>query len=99
MASGSAARRYAEVLLELALEERAVPAYRQSLEKLAAGFDRDVVRLLRDARVPLERRRAALEAGSNDEPMPIRAVLHLLLERDRIAILPDISRVCNSSSW
>lgn len=92
MASGSAARRYAEALLELAVEEHAVPAYRQSLEKLAAGFDHDVVRSLRDARVPLERRRAALEAGSKDEPMPIRAVLDMLLERDRIAILPDIAR-------
>jgi F-type H+-transporting ATPase subunit delta len=90
--SGSRARRYAEALLEIATEERAVPAYRQSLERLARSLDETVIRSLRDARMPLARRRAALEAGAKDEPTPIRAVLHLLLERDRIAILPEIAR-------
>lgn len=89
---GSHARRYAEALLELATEEHAVPAYRASLEKLAASLGPDVVRVLRDARVPFERRRAALAAGSKDEPRPIRAVLEMLLERDRIALFPEIVR-------
>ncbi len=89
---GSAPRRYAEALLDLATEERAVAAYRESLERLATAFGPDVVHVLRDPRVPLERRRAALEAATTDEPQAIRAVLNLLLERDRVGIVPAIAR-------
>lgn len=89
---GSGARRYAEAVLDFATEERAVPAYRQSLERLAAALTADTVHVLRDPRVPLERRRAALEAATKDEPAAVRAVLHLLLERDRIGLVPAIAR-------
>jgi F-type H+-transporting ATPase subunit delta len=90
--AGSGARRYAEALLEIATAERAVPAYRRSLEDLAAAFDAETVRVLRDARVPLERRRQALRAATKDQPKAIRAVLEMLLERDRVAIVGDIAR-------
>ena len=89
--SGSGARRYAEALLGQAVAENAVPAYRQSLERLAAGLGPDTVRLLRDPRVPLAARRESLGAGTKDEPAAVRAILDLLLQRDRIAILPDIA--------
>ena len=89
---GSGARRYAEALLDIAGEERAVPQYRRSLDELASVFRPDVVRALRDPRVPLERRRAALDAATKDEPRAIRAVLDILVERDRIALVPDIAR-------
>ncbi len=88
---GSGPRRYADALLDIATEERAVPAYRRSLERLAAAFGPDVVHVLRDPRVPFERRRAALEAAAKDEPAGVRAVLALLLERDRIAIVPAVA--------
>lgn len=90
--AGSGPRRYAEALLEIATEERAIPAYRASLERLAAALGIDTIRVLRDARVPLERRRTALRAGIKDEPKAVRAVLELLLQRDRIAIVPDVAR-------
>ena len=90
--SGSGARRYAEALLDLATGERAVPQYRRSLEQLASVFRADVVRSLRDPRTPLERRRRALDAATKEEPRAIRAVLDILLERDRIALVPDIAR-------
>ena len=90
--SGSGARRYAEALLDLASGERAVPQYRRSLEQLASVFRADVVRSLRDPRTPLERRRRALDAATKEEPRAIRAVLNILLERDRIALVPDIAR-------
>ncbi len=89
---GSAPRRYAEALFEVATGENAVAAYRASLERLAGALGGDVVRWLRDRRVPLQRRRDALEKTSAGEPAAIRAVLVLLLERDRVGILPDISR-------
>jgi F-type H+-transporting ATPase subunit delta len=88
--SGSRPRRYAEALLEIATAERAIPAYRLSLERLGAALTLDVLRALRDPRVPLERRLAALAAAVKDEPKAIRAVLELLLQRDRIALLPGI---------
>jgi F-type H+-transporting ATPase subunit delta len=92
VAAGSAARRYAEALLDVASEERAVPGYRRELDKLAAAFGPDAIRGLRDARVPLEQRRRALEAATKDAPRAIRAVLMLMLERDRLALVPDVAR-------
>jgi len=50
---GSGARRYAEALLDIATEERAVPQYRRSLDELVSVFRPDVLRALRDPRVPL----------------------------------------------
>lgn len=89
--SGSAARRYAEALLEIATAEDAVAAYRASLERLAAAIGPDAIRSLRDRRVALDQRRGALEAAAKDEPKAVRAVLVMLLERDRIAILPQVA--------
>src|SRR5260221_396548 len=65
---GSAPRRYAEALLEIATEERAVPAFRRSLEQLATTFTPDVIRAVRDPRVPVEQRRRAVAAAVKDGP-------------------------------
>jgi F-type H+-transporting ATPase subunit delta len=89
--SGSAARRYAEALLQVATAENAVPAYRRSLERLASGLGPEVVRQLRDPRVPMAARSEALHGASKDEPMAVRAILDLLLHRDRIALVPQIA--------
>lgn len=88
---GSGSRRYAEALLQRAVAEKAVPAYRKSLDRLTSGLGQDVIRVLRDPRVPLARRREALDAAAKDEPTVIRAILDLLLQRDRIALLPQIA--------
>ena len=90
--SGSAARRYAEALLDFATAENAVDGYRASLDGLGVAFTPDVVRDMADQRVPYERRRAALEAAVTHEPRAIRAVLEILLQRDRIELVPDIAR-------
>ena len=89
---GSAPRRYAEALLDIAATENAIPAYRRSLETLAGALRPDVLRAVRDPRVPLEQRRSVIATAAKGEPKAVRAVLDLLLQRDRIAILPDISR-------
>ena len=49
MAAGSAARRYAEALLDVASEEHAVPGYRRELDKLAAAFGPEAIRGPTDA--------------------------------------------------
>jgi F-type H+-transporting ATPase subunit delta len=90
--SGSAARRYAEAILDLATAEKAVDAYRVSLDSLAAGISPQSMRALRDPSVPVKQRLAAIEAVTTGQPRAIRSLLLLLEQRDRIALLPDIAR-------
>ncbi len=89
--SGSAARRYAEALLALSPNERAVAELRTSLEKLAPVFDRVTVAGLRDPSVPMKERIDALSSALVGEPAAIRSVMVLLLETDRIALVPQIA--------
>ena len=90
--SGSAARRYAEAIFDLAAAETAVDGYRQSLDALASAITPQIIRVLRDPSVPMKRRLAALDAATKGQPRAIRSVLLLLEHRDRIALLPDIAR-------
>ena len=89
--SGSAARRYAEALLALSPNERAVAELRTSLEKLAPVFDRATVAGLRDPSVPMKQRIEALNSALGGEPATIRSLMVLLLETDRIALVPQIA--------
>lgn len=89
--SGSAARRYAEALLSLAPDDRTVVAFRTSLEKLAPVFDRATIANLRDPSVPVKQRVEALTAAVAGEPEAVGSLLVLLLERDRIALVPQIA--------
>jgi len=89
--SGSAARRYAEALIALSPNERAVAELRASLEKLAPVFDRVTVAGLRDPSVPMKERIAALSAALAGEPATVRSLMVLLLETDRIALVPQIA--------
>jgi F-type H+-transporting ATPase subunit delta len=89
--SGSAARRYAEALLALSPNERAVAELRTSLEKLAPVFDRVTVAGLRDPSVPMKERIEALSSALVGEPAIVRSLMVLLLETDRIALVPQIA--------
>ena len=90
--TGSAARRYAEAIFDLADADKAVEAYRTSLDSLAAGITPALIRALRDPSVPLQRRLDAVDAATAGQPKAIRSVLLLLEQRDRIALLPAIAR-------
>ena len=89
--SGSSARRYAEALYQIALRENAVPAFGTSLDGLRRAFTPEVLRSLRNPGVPLRARRAALDAATAAEPKAIRSLLGLLLERERIALFPQVA--------
>ena len=89
--SGSAARRYAEALLALSPDERTVGQLRTLLEKLAPVFDRATIAGLRDPSVPMKQRIEALDAALAGEPAAIRSLMTLLLETDRIALVPRIA--------
>ena len=90
--SGSAPRRYAEAVLDLASAENAIAEYRASLDSLAAGLSPESIRALRDPSVPVKQRLAAVEAATKGHPKAIGSLLLLLEQRDRIALLPDIAR-------
>ena len=90
--SGSAARRYAEALYDLAADEGGVDAFRASFDALAAGLGPAALRSLRDPSVPMKQRVAAVEAAAKGHPRAIGSLLVLLTQRDRIGILPDIAR-------
>ena len=90
--SGSAGRRYAEALIDLAADTAAVERYRTSLERLAQAIGPASIARLRDPRVSLAHRRDALTQATKDEPAEVRSLLVLLLERQRIELLPAIAR-------
>lgn len=90
--SGSAARRYAEAMYDLAAEERAVLAYRSSLDNLAQAFAGGPLRALRDPGVPMQKRVDAAMAAAAGEPKPVAGLLQLLVRKDRVGLLPAISR-------
>lgn len=90
--SGSAARRYAEAVHDLALRENAVDAYRASLDSLAAAFAPQTLRALRDPSVPMQQRLAAIEAAAAEHPRSVRSLLVILARRDRLPLLGAIAR-------
>src|SRR6185436_8824696 len=51
----------------------------------------EILRALRNPGVPIRARRAAIEAATAGEPKAIRSLLGLLLERERIALFPQIA--------
>lgn len=90
--SGSAARRYAEAVYDLAQSDEAVDEFRASLDALAVAFGPAVLRALRDPSVPGQQRLAAVRAATKSQPKVIGSLLLVLEERDRIALLPTIAR-------
>ena len=90
--SGSAPRRYAEAMLDLALAANAVEAYRTSLERLATAFTAGPIRTLRDPGVPMALRRDAAAAATAGEPADVRSLVRLLIEKDRITLLRGIAQ-------
>ncbi|HKY51869.1 MAG TPA: ATP synthase F1 subunit delta [Candidatus Limnocylindria bacterium] len=89
--SGSSARRYAEAVYQIATSEKAVDEFAASLERLREALSGDVLRALRNPGVPLRARRAAIDAATAGEPKAVRSLLDLLLERERIALFPQIA--------
>jgi len=89
--SGSSARRYAEALYQIGTSEKVLDEFGSSLQRLHDALSGDVVRALRNPGIPLRARRAALDAATAAEPKAIRSLLDLLLERERIALFPQIA--------
>jgi F-type H+-transporting ATPase subunit delta len=89
--SGSSARRYAEAIYQIGTAEKTVDEFGASLSRLQQALSGEVLRALRNPGIPLHARRAALDAATAAEPKAIRSLLDLLLERERIALFPQIA--------
>ena len=90
--SGSSARRYAEALLQIATSGgTAEDEFAASFERLRQALGAEVLRALRNPGVALQARRGAIDAATAGEPRAIRSLLGLLLERERIALFPQIA--------
>lgn len=93
--TGSSARRYAEALYQIATSEKAVDEFATSCERLREALGGEILRALRNPGVPVRSRRAAIDAATAGEPKAIRSLLDLLLERERIALFPQIAVAYN----
>jgi len=89
--TGSSARRYAEALYQIATGEKAVDEFATSFERLRGALGGAILRALRNPGIPVRSRRAAIDAATASEPKAIRSLLGLLLERERIALFPQIA--------
>ena len=94
MASVSAARRYAQAIMEMATEHDDFAAWRTDLDQLAAVWAEPVIRgYLEDVRISKQKRldRARQTLESRIGPLPLNMVL-LLLSRNRSNLIPYIVR-------
>jgi F-type H+-transporting ATPase subunit delta len=89
--TGSSARRYAEAVYQIAVSEKAVDDFAASFERLRQALGGEILRALRNPGIPLRSRRAAIDAATAGEPKAIRSLLDLLLERERVALFPQIA--------
>lgn len=87
---GSAARRYAEAMLDIAVSEGGFAAYRPAFEALG-GIDRAALQMLRDPSVPLERRLAGAAATTRGLPHAMQGLVALLVRKGRIELLPQVA--------
>jgi F-type H+-transporting ATPase subunit delta len=89
--TGSAARRYAEALMDIATEEKALEEFRSSLDAIAASFSDDFLRVLADPSSPLERRLRSAEAATKGQPQAVGSLVSMLVQRGRLGLIGAIA--------
>ncbi len=90
--SGSVAKRYADAFLKLALESHAVDEWGRALERASEALTRETLRDLAAASIPLHVRSEAVERAFASETAAVRALLRMLLERNRVMLFPAVAR-------
>jgi F-type H+-transporting ATPase subunit delta len=85
------ARRYARAYFDLARQAKDIPGWRKGLAQVATVLDDErVARALRDPRVPQSERARVISELLGDAPEAARNLARLLVERGRIAVLPQV---------
>src|SRR5689334_19435588 len=96
MISGSLARRYARALLDVGIDKGTHEKLAGELDELASAFatSRDLQEALTNPVFPRSQRRAVLEAvlGRVGVSTETRNFTLLLLDRERVQVLPAIAR-------
>jgi F-type H+-transporting ATPase subunit delta len=96
MINGSIGRRYAKALLQIGVASRAFDALGRELDRVAETISRsaELKGVLENPVFPLSQRRKVLEDLAQRLALSttIRNLLLLLLDKGRIAALPDIAR-------
>jgi F-type H+-transporting ATPase subunit delta len=96
MVTGSLARRYAKALLEIGIASQSFDALGKELERTATTFvsSPDLRNAMENPVFPLEKRRLVLEELTRRLGLSkvVRNFVMLLLDKGRIAALPDIAR-------
>lgn len=93
--SPAAARRYARALLDVALEKDAEAEVRRGLREAVSLVDAhaDLLAVLAHPAVAVEKKKAVAKAVLEGRaPALVLRLLELLVERDRVALLPALER-------
>lgn len=97
MSTRASAARYARALLDVAVKEANPEQIEQHLEALAALFSKtpDLQRALTHPAVPVSAKRGVVEtlAGRLEWAPPLRKLLLLLADRDRLMLIPEVAQV------
>lgn len=90
MASG-AAKRYVQAIVEIAREHKSFDAWQRDLEKLAdLAQDEKVLAFLENPSVHDAKKKQAVDIVLKDAQPEARNLAHLLIERHRVDIIPEI---------
>ncbi len=90
MASG-AAKRYVQAVVEIAREQQSFDAWQRDLETLGAvGRDDGATAFLNNPSVAVTDKKRAIDLVLKDAQPEARNLAHLLIDRQRIGIIPDL---------
>ncbi|MBI3521628.1 MAG: ATP synthase F1 subunit delta [Chloroflexi bacterium] len=78
-------------MLDIATRGNSVAAFQQALQRLAGALDARALRRFRDPSIPLKTRLELAQAVASGQPREISALLQLLVQRDRIMLLPGVA--------
>lgn len=89
---GGSARRYADALFAIAAERDSIDALAAELDRIAAAArDRQAMRVLAGPGLTLQRKREIVDALAGPLSRETGALVNLLLERNRAALLPKLA--------
>lgn len=94
MIKGAIARRYAEAMFDIARRQNSIERTQEDIQGIAQVFNhRTLLYLLREPKIPAQRKESALRRFLADKVQPVSLNLALLLvERGLVEAMPNIAR-------
>lgn len=98
MASG-ATKRYVQAIVEIARETQSFDAWERDLQRLGAmASDQQVAAFLQNPSVQNANKKKAVDVVLKDAQPEARTLAHLLIERQRTGIIPDLVDAFNQAA-